>query len=333
MTGRRTAAVIPVRAGVLAIGALETISEALELAGGAAGCRVLLVGDETAAATDDLRDAGFGDVATLRCEAPSFAPGRFAEALADLIEGDESVLVPASNDGRDLAPRLAARLDRPSIAGATRVGEDRALVARAGGSSLVALQISGPFVATLQPGARGVARRTGAKVREAIEVPAFAAFATAPDAEVLEVLPAEAATMDLSEASFIVGAGAGLGSAEAFAELEAVAVGLDASVGATRVVTDAGWIGHDRQIGTTGVVVDPEVYVAFGVSGAVQHTTGLGAPDHVISVNTDPHCPMMSWADLAVVADAPSVVAALRARIDQSTANVRDGSADDGGTP
>ena len=79
-------------------------------------------------------------------------------------------------------------------------------------------------------------------------------------------------------------------------------------MGATRVVTDRGWVGHERQIGTTGVVVDPELYVAFGISGAVQHTSGLGDPRHVISVNVDPHCPMMQMADLAVVSDANAVL-------------------------
>lgn len=332
MTTQRVAVIVPVRQGALAIGALETISEALDLVGGPTNCRILLVGDQTATATDDLRDAGFGDLTTLRCEAPAFAPGRFAEGLADLIDEDEVVLVPASNDGRDLAPRLAARLDRPTIAGVTHISADRALVARAGGTSLLAVELAGPIVATLQPGARGVAKRSSAAVRDAIEVPAFAAFATSADAEVLEVLPAEASTMDLADAPFIVGAGAGLGSPEAFADLEQVAAGLDASVGATRVVTDAGWTGHDRQIGTTGVVVDPQVYVAIGVSGAVQHTSGLGVPEHVISVNTDPHCPMMTWADLAVVADAPAVVAALRAKLAKETEMGND-EQDDGGTP
>ena len=81
-----------------------------------------------------------------------------------------------------------------------------------------------------------------------------------------------------------------------------------ASVGATRVVTDRGWLGHERQIGTTGVVVEPRLYVAFGISGAVQHTSGLGDPTHVISVNTDPNCPMMQLADLAIVSDANAVL-------------------------
>jgi electron transfer flavoprotein alpha subunit len=94
-----------------------------------------------------------------------------------------------------------------------------------------------------------------------------------------------------------------------------VAEALGASVGATRVVTDRGWIGHERQIGTTGVVVEPKVYLALGISGAVQHTSGLGQPDHVVSVNTDPSCPMMQLADLAVVGDANAVLDELVARL------------------
>ena len=80
-------------------------------------------------------------------------------------------------------------------------------------------------------------------------------------------------------------------------------------------ITDRGWVEHQRQIGTTGVVVDPSLYVAFGISGAVQHTAGLGTPDHIVSVNTDPHCPMMQMADLAVVADANAVLDELAALV------------------
>ncbi len=91
-----------------------------------------------------------------------------------------------------------------------------------------------------------------------------------------------------------------------------------ASVGATRVITDRSWVGHERQIGTTGVIVDPQLYIAFGISGAVQHTAGLGRPDHIISVNTDPYCPMMQLADVAVVADANAVLDELLQQIDRS---------------
>ena len=98
-------------------------------------------------------------------------------------------------------------------------------------------------------------------------------------------------------------------------------------------MTDAGWIGHDRQIGTTGVVVDPEVYVAFGVSGAVQHTTGLGTPDHVITVNTDPHCPMMSLGRPRRRGRRAVGRGGAAGPTRPSPANARDGGADDGGTP
>ena len=121
--------------------------------------------------------------------------------------------------------------------------------------------------------------------------------------------------MDLAEADRIVGGGAGLDGEDRFRQLAGVARPLGAAMGATRVITDRGWVEHQRQIGTTGVVVDPSLYVAFGISGAVQHTAGLGAPDHIVSVNTDPHCPMMQMADLAVVADANAVLDALEALV------------------
>ncbi len=138
---------------------------------------------------------------------------------------------------------------------------------------------------------------------------------SAADVTVDELLPPDVTTMDLSEAPRILGGGAGLESAERFVQLEAVAARLGASMGATRVITDRGWLDHSRQIGTTGVVVDPRLYLAFGISGAVQHTAGLGQPDHVISVNVDAHCPMMELADLAVVADANATLDELDRRL------------------
>jgi electron transfer flavoprotein alpha subunit len=114
--------------------------------------------------------------------------------------------------------------------------------------------------------------------------------------------------MDLAEAPRIVAGGAGLAQAERYMQLERIATALGASMGATRVITDRGWVEHERQIGTTGVVVDPRLYVAFGISGAVQHTSGLGAPDHIVAVNTDATCPMMQLADLAIVSDANAVL-------------------------
>jgi len=135
------------------------------------------------------------------------------------------------------------------------------------------------------------------------------------DPELLEVLDADPAVIDLAEADRILAAGAGIGGPECLATLQYVAASLGASVGATRVVTDAGWLDHDRQIGTTGVTVRPRCYVAFGVSGAAQHIGGLGTPRHVISVNIDRSCPMMAMADLALVTDAREVLDILARRL------------------
>ena len=311
--------VVPVRDGTFAVGATETIGEALNAAANAEGVQVVLIGTGAAEAHEMLVEEGFADLSTCLAELGSFAPAAWTEALAPLLAGAELVLLPASADGRDLAPRLAARLGRSLIAGALAVNSEHALIPRADGRALVETALVLPAVATLQPGiVRSPRTTTGdAAAPEVLEVAANsdATGAGVSDAEVLGVDEADAATMDLSEAPFIVGAGAGLGTPEVFEDLRVTAEKLGASVGATRVVTDEGWIGHDRQIGTTGVVVDPRAYVAFGISGAVQHTSGLGAPDHVISVNTDPHCPMMQLADLAIVADAPAVVAELRRRL------------------
>jgi electron transfer flavoprotein alpha subunit len=184
-------------------------------------------------------------------------------------------------------------------------------LARQGGLVIETIAPAGPFVATLQPGVRGGATAQG-------DPPAVAPLAVSLptdllDATVVEVLPPDVATMDLAEATAIVAGGAGLDSPERFVTLERIGVAVGASVGATRVVTDRGWLGHDRQIGTTGVVVDPRIYVAFGISGAVQHTSGLGQPDHIVSVNTDPYCPMMQLADVPIVADANAVLDELAA--------------------
>jgi electron transfer flavoprotein alpha subunit len=227
-------------------------------------------------------------------------------------------VLPASPDGRDLAPRLAHLLRRPLLAGAVAVRPGRAVVAVEAGLVMHDVTVDGPFVATLQPGVRGVEIDPSlAATVEVLDLDAAEAGSDPrpTDAELVELLPADPATMDLAEAPRIVGGGAGLGAAGVMDELGRVAEALGCSTGGTRVITDWGWLPFERQIGTTGVTVHPRLYLAFGVSGAVQHVTGLGDPAHVISVNTDASCPMMAMADLAIVTDAPALVAELARRL------------------
>jgi electron transfer flavoprotein alpha subunit len=225
----------------------------------------------------------------------------------------EVVIVPSSPDGRDLAPRLASRLQRPLLAGAISVDEQAAQLSRVGGRVIEHHRLTGPLVATLIPGLRG-SSPTG--VGSTVEHFGVVASATKPGSvTTLEVLPPDAATMDLAEATRIVGGGQGLRSTEKFDQLGRVGAALGASLGGTRVASDAGWIPFERQIGTTGVAVNPRLYLAFAISGATQHVSGLGTPDHIISVNTDSSCPMMAMANLAITADANAVLDALARRL------------------
>ncbi|HEY3682203.1 MAG TPA: mycofactocin-associated electron transfer flavoprotein alpha subunit [Streptosporangiaceae bacterium] len=311
-TASRTApdavAVIPVRDGEPPLGADETVAEC--------GGNALLIGAGTADAAAELRTAA----AVRTAEAGPYAPAAWARALAPLVSGTALVMLPAGPDGRDLAPRLAAALGRPLWAGATAVlppsepgGPYRVAVARYGGRVLVEANLDGPSVATLVPGVAGVAPREGPPPEPE---PVTLTVPPAHDPEIIEIVPPTAATMDLAEAPRVFAGGAGLGSAAEFALLTEVAARADASMGATRIVVDAGWVPFPRQIGTTGTAIAPELYVAFGISGAVQHITGIGDPAHVIAVNTDPSCPMMSMADLAVVSDAPGVLRELARLLD-----------------
>lgn len=303
-------AVVFIRAGQVPAGAEEAISEA--------GGDLLLIGSGVDEAVPTLTSVA-STIWTL--EFGSSTPdsnASFADharsvvaSLKNIERLDDTVILPGSPDGRDLAPHVARRLQRPFFAGAVAVSNSAVSISRDGGLQIAEFNLSDPIVATFQVGSRGLDLVDASPSVIALSVPA-------PDKDLmssensavtsLSVLPPDAATMDLSEAPRIIGGGAGLQSAEAFTTLEHVATTLDASMGVTRVITDRSWASHERQIGTTGVVVNPRLYIAFGISGAVQHTSGLGQPDHIISVNTDPHCPMMQMSDLAIVSDANQVL-------------------------
>lgn len=300
-------AVVPVRGGTLPPGAEEAVAEA----GGAA----LLVGDGTSVALPALTPARRAWTAEFpRGRRPG--PGTTAAALAPALTQVHTLILPSSADGRDVAPRLAHALGRPLLAEATEVLADGAVVSRRQGSSETRLTARGPFVATLSVGVRGV--EPVGRSRTVPEPLALSWPTDVADAHVLEILDPDPTGTPLSEATRVLGAGGGMGGAGSVRLLHRLATVLGASVGATRVVTDAGLMPQERQIGTTGTAVDPDVYIAFGVSGAVQHTGGLGAPRLVISVNTDPHCPMTTMADVGIVADAPAVLAELCSKLEAS---------------
>lgn len=319
-------AVIVVRDGVLPAGFDEAICEADH--------RVLLIGSHLSNALEDVVCIATS-IWTFEVDPAKISSGGLARLSADCVHhivqstdndsapNDRAVILPASPDGRDLAPRLALALDRSFHAGVLAVTSDRVTEVREGGLRITDVHPRGPFVATLQIGIRGseLLDESRAGKSDVVDLTNTVMHTTATgerSVHHVEIQPPDASTMDLAEAPRILGGGAGLDNSGAFDQLRRVAARLGASMGVTRVITDRGWAEHNRQIGTTGVVVDPDLYISFGISGAVQHTSGLGDPNHIISVNTDAHCPMMQISDVAIVSDANAVLGALETLLDES---------------
>jgi electron transfer flavoprotein alpha subunit len=322
----RPVAVVVARAGRLPVGADEAVAEA--------GGQVVVVGSGTVYAVRSLLAA---ERAWCAETGAGLRPAALAASLAPLLAGVPLVVMPSSPDGRDLGPRLAAVLGLPFIAHAVAVstcaGSDggrsgvHAEVSRLDDRVLVPVTTGGPAVATLVPGSRAVLPCSRPKTWEPetidLSTGTVGEPSAPPDPEVVEVLEPNPATMDLADAPRVLAGGAGLASGAPdqqaraiFDLLVQVAAALGASAGATRVATDAGWIGYERQIGTTGVAVHPDLYIAFGISGATQHVGGLGDPRHVVSVNLDPSCPMTAMADLGLVTDGPALLVELARRLD-----------------
>jgi electron transfer flavoprotein alpha subunit len=302
-------ALIVARAGALPAGALDAFV--------LGGRRAVVIGTGAADAAQHL--PGPGSVTALEVDGPLPA---LAAVVADheWLEGATTVVLPASPDGRDLAPVLAALMGRPLLTGATRLrdggseGHTEATVVRSDGLVDHLMTLTAAAVATVVPGLIG---EPGSDPNQPISVAVESVVRTPMAGAVtsVAVLPPDPATMDLTEAGCIVAGGQGLASKERFDQLGRIGTVIGASLGGTRVASDAGWIPFERQIGTTGVAVNPKVYLAFAISGATQHTSGLGSPDHIISVNTDPACPMMSMSHVAIVSDANAVLEALERKL------------------
>jgi electron transfer flavoprotein alpha subunit len=241
---------------------------------------------------------------TRAVELGAYAPAAWA-AWLDTQLGDHGAVLSSEPDGRDLAARLAAVRDVGLIAGCLDLTGADAIVPRFGGATTERIALTHRCVLTVQ---------SHTTVTDASPVTCPVEHVTVDDdrdAVSLGELPREAGAADLASASRVVAGGAGLTVPGDFDVLADLARHLDAALGATRVATDRHWAAPDRQIGTTGIAISPALYLAFGISGAVQHTAGIGRPAHIVSVNTDPGCPMSQLADLAIVADAPATIAAL----------------------
>jgi electron transfer flavoprotein alpha subunit len=305
------------RGGELRRVAYEVVTAARALAGDGEVHALLVgapgIGGKAAA----LGEYGADAVTVIEHPAFQFAnpEGASAAAAASIRAGGyRAAIFPASATGRDLAPRVAAKLGVALAADVTRLAlEGDALVVRHPGYTgkiLTTLALAGsPALVSLRPNAVTPAK---APRQARVETGAPPADPAASRVVVKEMIEGGRGKLDLGEAPVIVSGGRGLKSAENFRLIEELAAAFgNAAVGATRAVTDDGWRPHSDQIGQTGRWVSPDLYVAVGISGAIQHIAGMRNSKTIVAINKDKEAPIFKVADYGIVGDVLEVVPAL----------------------
>jgi electron transfer flavoprotein alpha subunit len=251
-----------------------------------------------------------------------YAPEAIGKALAQLIERDRpaAVIGTGSERGAEILAHAAARTGLPLAANCTDVlpGDPWQVTRqRWAGSLLEEARLDGPVrLLTVAPHAL---EPVLAAAPGAATVQPFAPDLTERDLRVriTSRVPAEAGKISLADARVVVGGGRGVGSAEGFADLDELASLLGGAVGVSRVVTSAGWRPHAQQVGQTGTRIAPDLYIACGISGAIQHMVGARSAKAILAINTDRDAPMVTRATYAVIGDLhavlPAIIAAVRA--------------------
>ncbi len=303
------------REGKIKKASLEALTLAKNLASSAGGTvHAALIGDAVSGLCAEV--AGYGAEKVFLAESPDLAlysGDAYARALTQAAKDAGAGIVIASHTamGKDLLPRVASLLEAGMVSDATQVelqGED--LVATKpvyAGKAYKTIKVTGkPFCLTLRPNTLPPSESAGAGEAVTVEAPAkpFLDF-------VREILAASTDKTPLQEAAIVVSGGRGLKEPENWKLVEGLAEAFGpgvAAVGASRAVVDAGWRPHSEQVGQTGKVVSPTLYIAIGISGAIQHLAGMSTSKFIVAINKDPDAPIFKVANYGIVGDAMEVV-------------------------
>jgi electron transfer flavoprotein alpha subunit len=298
-----------VRRGKARRPSLEAVSEARRLAESLGGGSVeaVIVASGGGSAVGDLAAHGadrvhlFDDTAL-----EAYATEPYARALAQVVEATKPavVLVPFTAMGKDLAPRVAAKVGAGLVSDCVKlaVKDGRLEAVRpmyAGKTIATVTWVGEPQMATLRPNVFALGPADDKRRAEVVP----GTVDTSSRARVVDTRAAEGSRLELTEAQIIVSGGRGLKGPEHFHLVEELAAALGAAVGASRAVVDAGWVDHQMQVGQTGKTVSPSLYVACGISGAIQHLAGMSSSKVIVAINKDAEAPIFKVANYGIVGD------------------------------
>jgi len=290
---------------------LELATKARELGG---TVEAFYAGDNADAIAQELGQYGVSKVYTVDTGGSLQGPA-VASAMAKLVndgQGPDLIMFGSTYDGRDVLARLSVALDRPVLTNNTNVLVEgdavRCETQIFGGTSIVTTEFKSeaPYLANFRPKSFA-AEPGGAATAEVVaaEVPETGKV------RVVERHVEERSGPILDEAPIVVSGGRGLGTQDKFEMIEELAKLLKGAPGASRAIVDAGWVPYAYQVGQTGKVVKPNVYIAAGISGATQHMVGMKGSKNIIAINKDPEAPIFGIADLGIVGDVQKVIPAL----------------------
>ncbi|MDH5721101.1 MAG: electron transfer flavoprotein subunit alpha/FixB family protein [Spirochaetia bacterium] len=302
--------------GEISGGALKKASKEVVSVGKKFGdVSAVLIGENASSLAKEL--IAFGADTIYTADIKEYAGDVYAKAIAELVKSKsiDIIFIPHSQTGREISARLGAVLNAGVISDAVELKDegDSIIVKKPvySGKCFVEMKAkSNPQIITIRPNSQGIVENAGAGNIENISVDMSSA-----KVKMLSFEAASSERIPLSEADIVISGGRGMKSGENFKLLEEFADQVKAGIGASRAAVDSDWVEHNLQVGQTGQTVSPNVYIAVGISGAIQHLAGMGSSKYIVAINKDPDAPIFKVATYGIVDDLFNVMPAFNEEI------------------